>query len=758
MLLISLISVLIASPLAYCYQEEPSSAYEPESLFGVFAEQPIRVPLKDEIVLIHSKEDGWGELPALVCTNGYAYVAYDVRAGFKSLVYLSRVSADLTGSVERVRISGDDEIGFDPSVAVWDEKIWVGWTSYSNGEWKVKICDVIGIAPGRIQVIDGGSSFVSQLRMASGKAGLGCVWSSWEDSLFLIKALFVRSSECKTLTIYAARNPVARPQITCVDDSTWLLVWDEFASEGYVIRMRKLQNGNLNSVETISSGGGRNDWEPSVVSTNGRVLVAWNTVAPGSDMVDIATCIPGFLRLEGCLNNFTGEEVWRVLCTADGYGSNWVAWLTRAGYRRTRLILRRIEREGIGPACEIDFSSAFPSLGFFVNWFDVDMRYSPTIAIETGGSIYLGGFDLLHPSLARIPQVESDHERIGKRREKPPRYTIQYNGETLSVYFGDYHNHTSFSDGRAYPDISANLARFSRHLDFFGTSDHDITLTPGEFYWTKAIAKHLTRQGAFVFVAGYEPSKGWAQSGFGHWNMIYFDGGDVFQFEDGMTPLDLYQYAKENGGILIPHHVAVKFAPHNWDYYDEIAEPVVEICSIHGIFDTYKGKEDDPSLVSGRFVEDGLARGYRFGVVGGSDSHNCFASSHKEFGLTGLFARSLDVEAIREAMVKRRTFAFTGGWIVLDFRCNGRLMGESVSSDEDLVFTCYASSPDSIEQVEIIRNGQSIYSQQFLEPEVRFTHLVAAQDSERYGYYYLRVKTGSGNFGWSSPIWIHPLK
>jgi hypothetical protein len=335
-------------------------------------------------------------------------------------------------------------------------------------------------------------------------------------------------------------------------------------------------------------------------------------------------------------------------------------------------------------------------------------------------------------------------------------YSTAYGGSELHVYFGDYHNHTSFSDGRAYPDMAMNLARDIRGLDFICVTDHDITVTPGEFAWNNQVADILTHSGDYVCLHGYEPSKGWAQEGFGHWNLLFPKDGDVFQFEEGMTPRALFAYARQHDAVLIPHHVGKKFAPYNWDYFDETAQPVVEMCSVHGIFETYRGHEGEADMVEGKFVEDGLERGYHFGFVGGSDSHNCFELFQDEYGLTGVYAVALTPEGIYEAIKKRRTFALTGSRIVVDFRCNGIFMGEEIEGAEQLNFTGYAASPDSVAKVAIMSGGDTVYEIPAAGRDISIEWDTPAPNSE--AYYYLRATTAKGDLAWSSPIWIHPAK
>jgi hypothetical protein len=121
-----------------------------------------------------------------------------------------------------------------------------------------------------------------------------------------------------------------------------------------------------------------------------------------------------------------------------------------------------------------------------------------------------------------------------------------------------------------------------------------------------------------------------------------------------------------------------------------------------------------------------------------------------------VYAPSLTSELLFEAIKQRRTFALTGGRTVVDFRCNGHLMGEEIEGAGQLTFTGYAASRDSLVSVEIISEKQPVFKQVSRLPEIAFEWETQAPDSE--AYYYLRVLTAKGDYAWSSPIWIEPSR
>jgi hypothetical protein len=712
---------------------------------------------------IHHKDAGWAEFPSLAVDSQYAYIAYDVREGHQSHIYLARVSR-ATGEIAKTRVDIEGEIEFWPSI-VPDSRggHWVVWTSYRGGQWAVRASYVAGMAPSPEVVLAGGSSLLSQVIAAEQDGTVWFVWVEWSYGTHRIMLTIYDEEFGRPTILYASPDPINRIDLYRPNKRDAVIAWDEYIDGRFVTRMREIRNGRPQLPVDLSRPGSGHAWEPHVVGSAERLLAVWHKVPEGSDKCWPAAAIPGVVSLEDGIGRESDRETWRVRSLLDNDGNTWIVWLTRFMYRNTRLYLRKIDDTGMSEVLRVEF----PMRKNFINWFDLEADGPVVIAWEYSGGIYLGEFSLprvRHTDFAAdtldtdTPAIasETDTASAWRRYAEEIAYVTTYGGEDLRVYFGDYHNHTSFSDGRAYPDIAMAFGRDWRGLDFLCVTDHDITLTPGEFAWNNTVADMLSVDDTYICLHGYEPSKGWAQQGFGHWNLLFPESGDVFQFEDGMTPEALFAYTNEHDAVLIPHHVGIKFAPYNWDYFDETAQPVVELCSIHGIFETYKGHEDEADMVEGKFIEDGLDRKYRFGFVAASDFHNCFEPLSREYGLTGVYATGLTKDELYDAIKKRRTFALTGGRIVVDFRCNDVFMGEEVQDPDGLAFTGYAASPDSIVSVEVISNREVVFEQASGEGEISFTWEIDAPDEETY--YYLRTRTLRGDYAWSSPIWIVPTQ
>lgn len=701
------------------------------------------------------------------------------------------------------------------------DRIWVAWSSCRGGRWVVKGClvecgDEMKTLSRTTLSAPGG--FQSQVRVKSA-CGVTCfVWVRWDRDAYSILARIVNGKMGRIIKVYEGPNPVGRPDVHIIGPDRIMFAWDEYAGGGFVIRSRGMAGdivgagtdtgpGSERAAGLATEAGAESGWEPHLAGRGSQIILAWNAVPSGGSAYGPRAWTTAAGTFDPAAVSLPTDDTWRVRCFSDSTDGLYLAWTTRVLFRSTGLYVRRISPRGTATTHSIAFSLDKN----FMNTFDCKMDRDLLVAWDYSGAIYLGQVDSSEigegpaaPRDARVsvelsPEVgaaagvpverpgvtgrapglgdwedsalyEDAWAGVGESRaalgaagraaewpDSAGRHGVFYQGESLNVYFGDYHNHTSFSDGRAYPDISLLIAKDSRCLDFAGITDHDVTATPGELAWTGTVARYLSAPGRFAALHGFEASKGWAQHDFGHWSILFPGAGEVLHFESGMTPPDLYRFARRLGALAIPHHVAKRFAPHQWDYFDPAAERAVEICSLHGIFESLRGNEGKFDMVEGSFVEDGLARGYVFGLVGGSDSHNCFDAATMDVGLTGVYAAELTPHAVLDAMAKHRTFALTAGRTVLDFRCNGRLMGEEVEVGEGrVVFTGYASSPDSIVSAEIVSAGEVVYRSEPKALETSVSWEASPPDSQTY--YYFRVATSRGDFAWSSPIWIRPTQ
>ena len=184
-------------------------------------------------------------------------------------------------------------------------------------------------------------------------------------------------------------------------------------------------------------------------------------------------------------------------------------------------------------------------------------------------------------------------------------------------------------------------------------------------------------------------------------------------------------------------------------------------------------------------VQTALNRGFRLGMIGGSDVHaartlrrNWLRSRYMHpGGFMGVWAPELSREAVWNALWNRRCYATTGRRIILDFSVNRQPMGaEVVLNDEAADFSsrrinALVIGAEELSRVTLVRNGEDLFTEENPkdnEFEWEDTDSLAAvalksswkhigrhpEYSRPFVYYYLRVLQKDGEMAWSSPIWL----
>jgi hypothetical protein len=293
-----------------------------------------------------------------------------------------------------------------------------------------------------------------------------------------------------------------------------------------------------------------------------------------------------------------------------------------------------------------------------------------------------------------------------------------------SLYWGDLHNHNAVGYAKGSLARSIDVAR--EHLDFFAftghASWHDMPRMPGDrhMHWVNGFKTHrehwpetrrMIREASttdFVSLLGYE----WHSSSFGDYCLVFPEDQPELYLPDHVEPL--LDFAQSKGALAIPHHVAYRegWRGANWRNFRASVTPVVEIFSEQGC--TLSDRSPYPMIlhsnggrVTSQTVRFQLARGLRFGFVASTDDHFGYPGAYGE-GVVGVWAEDLTPAAIFNALRARRTVAATGDRIRLVVLANGQPMGSELASSEKRVFAVKAEAPDSIESVELVRDGRVI--------------------------------------------------
>ena len=297
-------------------------------------------------------------------------------------------------------------------------------------------------------------------------------------------------------------------------------------------------------------------------------------------------------------------------------------------------------------------------------------------------------------------------------------------------FWGDIHTHTNLSDGNGSPEGNLDIAE--SHLDFWAMADHAYhegvfsidyrKLGPGRCllndHWSQVqqLCRAYEKPGQFVPFLAYE----WTNFRYGHHNVYYLDYDQPIRMP--LTLPELYESLRGVQAFVIPHHggYPVGICGKDWSCHDDLLSPCVEIYSVHGSSEEPTGIQ--PLLTSGSWmgpgasggsVQEGLARGYRLGIMASSDSHGEHPGAYDN-GLMAVYAEELTRRSLWDAFRSRRIYGVTGDRILLDFQINGHPMGSSFRCSDSRAINVWVVGWDKVERVDIIKNNVVLRS--FVSP------------------------------------------
>jgi len=352
------------------------------------------------------------------------------------------------------------------------------------------------------------------------------------------------------------------------------------------------------------------------------------------------------------------------------------------------------------------------------------------------------------------------------------------------VLWGDPHIHTTVGDCHPERCRTRNLAYIAaRHvygLDFVAIADH-ISWAPrgtaGKWYDNLAGCELFDEPGGFSTLYCYETSMKGGRGGDCNVYLRQPNRTYVDPWPDDLNIAGLCEQV-EGEFFAVPHHTT-RTGKHGEipaeAYPGEKLMPVVEIHSKWGTSE-YRGNPTPLAKIhpGPSYVQDLLAAGYRFGFIGGTDSHTSLtfcrwleSDIHQaQPGLTAVMAERNSRDAIFDAIQARNCYAACGERILLDVTCGGLAMGQAgdlPAGGEVTIRAAYAAESD-IESVEIIRNGEIVHretpndwkgSLEWTDTGLADATPIKAFDSgEPALYYYVRVTAQDDARAWSTPCWF----
>jgi len=389
---------------------------------------------------------------------------------------------------------------------------------------------------------------------------------------------------------------------------------------------------------------------------------------------------------------------------------------------------------------------------------------------------------------------------------KPPRSNPArvMNAPSTRLYWGDIHVHSVLgnchTDFAKEPGFGYWYAKQVSHLDFAAVTDHLRGLDQGRWTRIKALADEYNQPGDFVALLGFESSH--SKEHGGDINVYYMDSDAAYFWLDredmkGTSPkvgLDiLWGWLDRQGEpyLTIPHHTgrAAKYRDFGLPYHNPEREPVFEIFSMWG---SSEARHDDFFMRGGKsdaqaYLQDALKLGYRYGVIGSSDTHHTMpgspcsilpcpyhhpANSMVNQGLAAVYAEELSRKAIFDSLMNRRCYATTSTRPILDFSVGSTPMGETLEIGKGKlpartirIEVCTSMLPAT---GEIVCNNDVLHTFQIKDPYALHSFVDdreandlwirgSPKDPSRFIYYYVRLRyqgLQTGITAWSSPVWF----
>ncbi|MGI6208783.1 MAG: lamin tail domain-containing protein [Anaerolineae bacterium] len=303
----------------------------------------------------------------------------------------------------------------------------------------------------------------------------------------------------------------------------------------------------------------------------------------------------------------------------------------------------------------------------------------------------------------------------------------------MSLYWGNLHAHSSYSDGAGPPELAFARAR-QAGLHFYAITDHSHMLRPEEWSRLRGVASDSTVPGHFLALAGFE----WTHRTRGHVNVL--GSADLASREDPGT--------SDLAGFLAwararPEAVLQSNHPARGDSH--MARTLAGGRGVHLPLQEVVTAGDAARQEA--WLLEAWANGWRAAPTGNPDTHDWLWGTDSTVS-TGVWATELTEVAVLDALRRGRVFASEDANLGIGWRCGEAWMGEAVSAPPEpctLFYTDADGEPATVALRDL--GGGTIASWRVLAgAEGNFT---APQE----GAFWLSVVQDDGDQAWTAPLW-----
>lgn len=660
-------------------------------------------------------------------------------------------------------------------------RVWIVWSAKRNNNWDIYARSIKNREFSKeLQITTHPDVDINPEIAVSSNGEIIAVWESLRNNNFDIFAVkFNKSHIFNPIAVSTSKEMDLRPVIAIDKKGNQFVTWDRQQFGGYTVLLKQLDKENAGEIE-ISSQKGFNQCPYLTFDKNNILTIAYQSDLTPSGNIGITPWIyiKKFKDLKTIESFTTASPGDWVKNYEDqgfefpiiGYNSDNRMWLT--GRPSQGFFIQNIDGKNSSDLYKIN-KSGWGGRGKQARFLfdDNDTMYSVRRDIKYIYLNILPGDNNNIQLPNHVQDIKFDSTFLINKKSKNNN-SSQTLDKRYHILFGDIHQHSWLSDGMGTADACYTRSKYRYEYDFAALTDHEWfvknLLMPSEWEWIKIISKCFNNDSDFITFSAYEWTSPRLPKGFGHKNVFFFDWDiPIFSLKsEAKNTKNLFNLLNGENAFAIPHHIG--WTGIDWENHDELTQPDFEIVSAHGAFE-YMGNEpiNHRGGMPGYFVQDGLAKGLKFGFTGSSDGHGLrwhhgIARKLDEWqtGLTGVLVKEKSRKAIFEALQKRHVYATSGVPIQIDFRINDNIMGKEIFISSPPEIQINVKGTNKIHYVILLRDNKEIA---YFGKDFDFGNGVRKKiidDSIETGnhWYYLRIIQEDGEMAWSSPIWVEYKK
>ena len=344
---------------------------------------------------------------------------------------------------------------------------------------------------------------------------------------------------------------------------------------------------------------------------------------------------------------------------------------------------------------------------------------------------------------------------------------VERSTDTYSLYFGQLHSHTSYSDGAGSCEDAFQHASGldeSYNLDFLAVTDHSnsfdnadsASLADGSVSseWVEGheLAYKYTTDD-FVGIYGFEMT--WS-NGLGHintYNTPGFQSRTQTEFSTYSTALqNYYAVLKTDSDSLSQfNHPGTTFGDFSdFSYYDEEIDNLITLIEVGNGEGAIGSSGYFPSY---EYYTRALDKGWHLAPSNNQDNHKGMWGDANT-ARTVVLADSLTQDAIYDAIRNYRVYATEDLNLEINYTLDGNVMGtilDGASGDTAKIVVGLSDIDDAgSATVEVIVNG----GLSLAKATATCNETVEFEVPATYSYYYIKVTQADGDIAVTAPVWL----